>query len=151
MNRARRSAPRTIIMRRIGFLAILSLTLLLAACVPSKKEKDLDSRLLQYEQMIRWSQWDGAAGFIAPEYLEENPISNLDMERLRLFRVTNYTIRSAAPLGDGSEFAQVVQISMFNRNQAVERQIIDQQLWRWDEDTEVWMLHSGLPDVLQRY
>ena len=60
-------------MRRIGILAILSLTLLLAACVPSKKEKDLDSRLLQYEQMIRWSQWDGAAGYIAPEYLEENP------------------------------------------------------------------------------
>ena len=138
-------------MRRIGILALIALAALLAACIPSKKEKDLDSRLLQYEQMIRWSQWDGAAGFIAPEYLEENPITNLDMERLRLFRVTNYSIRSATPLGDGSEFTQVVQISMFNRNQAVERQIIDQQLWRWDEEREVWMLHSGLPDVLQRY
>ncbi len=138
-------------MRRIGLLALIALAALLAACIPSKKEKDLDSRLLQYEQMIRWSQWDGAASFIAPEYLEENPISNLDMERLRLFRVSNYTIRSASPLGDGSEFTQVVQISMFNRHQAVERQIIDQQLWRWDEETEAWMLHSGLPDVLQRY
>ena len=138
-------------MRRIGILALIALAALLAACIPSKKEKDLDSRLLQYEQMIRWSQWDGAASFIAPEYLEENPISNLDMERLRLFRVSNYTIRSASPLGDGSEFTQVVQISMFNRHQAVERQIIDQQLWRWDEETEAWMLHSGLPDVLQRY
>lgn len=137
--------------RRLGILGLLALAALLVACVPSKKEKDLDSRLLQYEQMVRWSQWDGAAGFIAPEYLEENPISNLDMERLRLFRVSGYTIRSAAPLGDGSEFTQVVQISMFNRHQAVERQIIDQQLWRWDEEAEIWMLHSGLPDVLQRY
>ncbi len=96
-------------MRRIGILALIALAALLAACIPSKKEKDLDSRLLQYEQMIRWSQWDGAASFIAPEYLEENPISNLDMERLRLFRVSNYTIRSASPLGDGSEFTHLVQ------------------------------------------
>lgn len=124
---------------------------LLAGCIPPKKEKDLDNRLRQYEQMVRWSQWDAAITYISPEYLEENPVTNLDMERLRLFRVTNYTIRSAAPLGDGNEFAQVVEIRMFNRNQATERAIIDQQLWRWDEDSELWMLHSGLPDVLQRY
>lgn len=124
---------------------------LLAGCIPPKKEKDLDNRLRQYEQMVRWSQWDAAITYVSPEYLEENPVTNLDMERLRLFRVTNYTIRSAAPLGDGNEFAQVVEIRMFNRNQATERAIIDQQLWRWDEDSELWMLHSGLPDVLQRY
>ena len=139
-------------MNRLARLAVLvTAALVLAACIPSKKEKDLDSRLLQYEQMIRWSQWDGAATFLSPEYLEENPITNLDMERLRLFRVTNYTIRSASPLGDGSEFAQVVEIRMFNRNQATEKVVIDQQLWRWEEDSEVWMLHSGLPNVLQRY
>ncbi len=132
-------------------LLLLALALLLGACVPPKKQKDLDSRLLQYEQMIRWSQWDGAASFLAPEYMEENPITNLDMERLRLFRVTNYTIRSATPLGDGDEFTQVVEIRMFNRNQATEKVIIDQQLWRYNQDAEVWMLHSGLPNVLQRY
>ena len=101
--------------------------------------------------MIRWSQWDAAATMISPEFLEENPITNLDMERLRLFRVTNYTLRSAAPLGDGNEFAQVVEIRMFNKTQAREKTIIDQQLWRFDEESEVWMNHSGLPDVLQRY
>jgi len=57
----------------------------LTACVPPKKQKDLDSRLLQYEQMVRWSQWDGAATFLSQDYLEENPVTNLDMERLRLF------------------------------------------------------------------
>ncbi len=139
-------------MNRLARLAVLVTTaLVLAACVPPKKQKDLDSRLLQYEQMVRWSQWDGAATFLSPEYLEENPITNLDMERLRLFRVTNYTIRSASPLGDGSEFTQVVEIRMFNRNQATEKVIIDQQLWRWEDDSEIWMLHSGLPNVLQRY
>lgn len=134
-----------------SILLLVLAAALLAGCIPPKKEKDLDNRLRQYEQMVRWSQWDAAISYVSPEYLEENPITNLDMERLRLFRVTNYTIRSAAPLGDGNEFAQVVEIRMFNRNQATERAIIDQQLWRWDEDSELWMLHSGLPDVLQRY
>ncbi len=138
-------------MIRIRLAVTLFLALLLVACVPPKKQKDLDSRLLQYEQMVRWSQWDGAATFIAPEYLEEHPITNLDMERLRLFRVTSYTVRSAAPLGDGNDFSQVVELRMFNRNQATEKVLIDQQLWRYDEETEVWWLHSGLPNVLQRY
>lgn len=139
--------------KRQGFLLLILLlaTLALAGCIPPKKQKDLDATLLKYEQMIRWSQWDAAATLISPEFLEENPISNLDMERLRLFRVTNYTLRSAAPIGDGNEFAQVVEISMFNKTQAREKTIIDQQVWRFDEETEVWMNHSGLPDVLQRY
>lgn len=135
----------------LSLLTALCLAMLLAACIPPKKQKDLDSRLLSYEQMVRWSQWDGAATFLAPEYLENNPITNLDMERLRLFRVTNYTTRSAMPLGEGNEYTQVVEIRMFNRNQATERVVVDQQLWRYDEDAEVWMLHSGLPNVLQRY
>ena len=55
----------------IGLLVLLATVL--SACVPPKKERDLDTRLQQYESVIRWSQWDGAAGFLAPEYLEENP------------------------------------------------------------------------------
>jgi hypothetical protein len=127
------------------------MALALSACIPPKKEKDLDNRLLQYEQMVRWSQWDGAATALSQKYLEENPVTNLDMERLRLFRVTSYTIRSATPLGDGNEFTQMVEIRMFNRTQATEKVVIDQQLWRYDEETEIWWLESGLPNVLQRY
>ena len=134
-----------------AFLVGVLIATLLAACVPPKKEKGLDERLKQYESMIRWSQWDAAATYLAPEYLEENPVTNLDMERLRLFRVTNYTVRSASPVGDGSEFAQVVELRMFNRNQATERVVMDSQLWRWDEEMEQWLLHSGLPDVTKRY
>lgn len=132
-------------------LTALTLALLLSACIPPKKDKDLDSRLLAYEQMVRWSEWDAAAGFLSPTYLEEHPITNLDIERLRLFHVTTYTIRSATPLGDGNEFLQVVEIRMFNRHQATEKVITDQQLWRYDEATEIWWLESGLPNVLQRY
>ena len=115
------------------------------------EEKDLSETLLQYETIVRWAQWDAAADFIAPEYLEENPISRLDLDRLRLFRVTKYTIRSAIPVDDGNGLVQVVEIRMFNKNQARERAIIDEQIWKYNEETGRWQMHSGLPDPTKKY
>lgn len=129
-------------MKRVG----LVLMILLAGCVPSGMEKSRAEAFKQYESLIRWSQWDAAANFLAPEYLQENPITQLQMDRLRLFRVTNYTLRSANIYDEGMAAQQVVQISMFNNNQAVERTLIDTQEWRYDPERKRWFLHSGLPD-----
>jgi hypothetical protein len=40
---------------------------------------------------------------------------------------------------------------MFNNRQSVERTIIDEQEWRYNELTKRWQLHSGLPDPTKRY
>ena len=129
-------------------VAMACIVLLFSACASqNQKSKSLDLTLQQYEQIIRWSQWDGAVDFLAPEYMENNPISRLDMDRLRLFRVTQYTARSSVPFDDGNSIRQVVEIRMFNRNRAVEKTVIDQQVWRYDEERQRWLLHSGLPDV----
>lgn len=132
-------------------ILIVSLSTLIAGCPKTREEKDLSETLLQYETIVRWAQWDAAADFIAPEYLEENPISRLDLDRLRLFRVTKYTIRSAIPVDDGNGLVQVVEIRMFNKNQARERAIIDEQIWKYNEETGRWQMHSGLPDPTKKY
>ena len=116
-------------------------------CATSKQSTSLDETLKQYEVVIRWSQWDGAVDFLDSGYLERNPISRLDMDRLRLFRVTQYTIRSATPFDQGMGLMQVVEIKLFNKNRAVERSLIDQQEWRYNAERERWFLNSGLPDV----
>lgn len=128
----------------------LGLVTLLTACPQTKEQKGLTDTLQQYETIIRWAQWDAAADFIAPEYLRDNPISRLDLDRLRLFKVTQYLVRSSAPVGDGTEMLQTVEIRMFNKNQAKERTIIDNQRWVYNELNERWQLHSGLPDPTQR-
>jgi len=46
---------------------------------------------------------------------------------------------------------QVVEIKMFNSHQGLERTIIDEQEWRYDEERKRWLLHSGLPDPTNRY
>jgi hypothetical protein len=85
------------------------------------------------------------------EYQQEHPITRLDLDRLRLFRVTQYMVRSSAPIDEGKGLIQVVEIRMFNKNQAVERSIIDEQYWKYNEETERWKLHSGLPDPTQNH
>lgn len=135
------------------FLRLLMVNLLVAfglsACIPSQLEKSRSEAFRQYEIIVRWSQWDAAADFISPEFLAENPISRLEMDRLRLFKVSQYTIRSVNVLDEGMTATQVVEIRMFNSTQGTERSIIDEQLWRFDESSERWRLHSPLPDPTQ--
>lgn len=136
------------ILRSILFLGLAAL---LSGCPQTKQEKGLSETLQQYETIIRWAQWDAATDFVSPEYLKDNPISRLDLDRLRLFKVTQYNVRSSAPINDGMGLIQVVEIRVFNKNQARERSIIDEQLWEYNETTERWQLHTGLPDPTKKY
>ena len=130
-------------------LVILGLAALLTACPKTKEASDLSDTLLQYDTIIRWAQWDAAVDFLAPEYLEENPVTRLDLDRLRLFKVTQYTVRSAVPVDEGDGLLQEVEIKMFNKNQARERSVLDEQYWKYNKERERWFLHTGLPDPTQ--
>lgn len=133
-------------------ISLFTLALLvIASCTSNPVEKSRSEAFKQYETIIRWSQWDAAADFISPEYQVEHPITRLEMDRLRLFRVTSYTLRSTGVFDEGMTARQTVEIKMFNTQQAVERTIIDEQEWRYDEKRERWLLHSGLPDPTKRY
>lgn len=123
---------------------------LLLGCPQSKEDRDLETTLQQYETIVRWSQWDAAANFISAEYQQEHPITRLQMDRLRLFRVTQYLLRSSLPVDDGMGVRQVVELHIFNKAQARERIIIDEQYWKYNEERKRWLLHSGLPDPTQR-
>ena len=131
-------------------ILMLGLATLLTACPQTKQEQGLSETLQQYETIIRWAQWDAATDFVSPEYLKEHPISRLDLERLRLFKVTQYVVRSAAPVDGGMGLVQTVEIRMFNNHQARERSVIDNQYWKYNELTKRWQLHSGLPDPTRK-
>ena len=137
-------------MSRLGIMTLLCL-LALAACMPTQVEESRSEAFKQYETIIRWSQWDAAADFISLEYQEEHPITRLEMDRLRLFRVTSYTLRSTGVFDEGMTARQTVEIKMFNSQQAVERTVIDEQGWRYNEERKRWLLHSGLPDPTKRH
>ena len=130
-------------------LVMLGMAVLLSGCPQTKEDKTLTETLQQYETIIRWAQWDAAVDFVSMEYQLENPISRLDLDRLRLFRVTQYVVRSSTPVDEGNGLVQVVEIRMFNKNQARERTIINEQYWKYNAEIENWKMHSGLPDPTQ--
>ena len=131
-------------------IILIGLAGLLLGCPQTREDKDLSETLKQYETIIRWAQWDAAVNFVSLEYQEEHPITRLEMDRLRLFRVTQYILRSSTPVDGGMGLTQIVELHIFNKNQAIERTIIDNQYWKYDEARKRWLLHSGLPDPTQR-
>jgi hypothetical protein len=141
-------AKRNFSQHTLAFATMLC-AVVIAACTGNQIDQSCGEAFKQYETIVRWSQWDAAADFIAPEYLAENPISRLEMDRLRLFRVTSYTVRSTGVYDEGMTAQQVVEIRMFNKNRGIEKTILDQQEWRYNEASKRWLLHSGLPDPTQ--
>jgi hypothetical protein len=135
---------------REGILLSLAL-IMLAACSSNPESKKRGEAFKQYETIVRWSQWDAAADFISPEYQKDHPITRLELDRLRLFKVSAYTVRSTGIFDEGNTARQTVEIKMFNKTQSVERTIIDEQEWRFNEESDRWQLHSGLPDPTKRY
>lgn len=120
--------------------------LMLAACGGDRTSRERQEALDGWEHRVRWSVYDSLVDFIHPEWLEENPISELDLERLHQFRITEYRVRAVLAHPDGEGLDRRTRIRMVNIHTQRERVIDHTEVWRYDEDLKRWLLHSGLPD-----
>ncbi|MDT8408883.1 MAG: hypothetical protein RQ741_04730 [Wenzhouxiangellaceae bacterium] len=137
-------------MKRV-FLMIAAALVLSACSLPQKQQDQRRTETLdRFEAVLRWNEFDAVTDFMHPDWLEENPVTQLDVDRLHQFRVTQYTLRQVVAEEDGSGIDRLVQLRMYHIHSARERVIEYLEAWRWDEERERWMLHSGLPDVTQR-
>ena len=126
--------------------ALLSLVLLAGCGAMSDRDRLRTETIQRYEATVRWNQFDAMVDFMHPDWLEENPVSSLDIDRLHQFRVSQYSVRQVMSVPeDGVD--RLVQLRIYNKHTARERVVDYVEAWRWDEERERWMLHSGLPDV----
>lgn len=126
--------------------ALLSLVFLAGCGAISDRDRLRTETIQRYEATVRWNQFDALVDFMHPEWLEENPVSSLDIDRLHQFRVSQYSVRQVMSVPeDGVD--RLVQLRIYNKHTARERVVDYVEAWRWDEERERWMLHSGLPDV----
>jgi len=123
------------------------LCLLLLGCPMNDKSKKQDETLNNFQTMLRFSEYGGLLNFIDSDYLEENPITSLEMNRLRQYKVSSYDVRSVVADDDEQGFRQVVELKLFNLRTARERTVLYYQNWKWHDPPGVWRLHSGLPDL----
>lgn len=125
--------------------------LLLAACASDKPSGDaLETTLDSYESTLRFGgDLTQAIGFIDPEWLAKNPISELEIERLRQVQVTGYVPGGVQTI-DETHVAQVVRMEVVNIHTQQARSIVHRQEWRYDDPSKRWWLTNGLPDITPR-
>lgn len=130
----------------LACLVLLGLT----ACsgVPSKMNPR-DAVLVEYGAALRWSEFDRALAFVDPETRLNQPMSDLERERLKQIQITGYEVKHRESGADGS-ITQRVEIRLISKNTQIERVVIDQQTWRWDPVGKRFWLTSGLPDFSAR-
>lgn len=129
-----------------ALIVILTL-LILAGCASNNKlTRERQEAMDAWEQRVRWSAYQTLVDFIHPDYLAENPVSQLDVDRLEQFRTSEYRLRQVMLEPEGSGVERLVRIRLHHLHTARERVIDHREVWRYDEEREAWLLHSGLPD-----
>ena len=131
---------------------LLGCLLALAGCTSMNHQTEsraLELTLVAYANAIRWGDIQQALPFVDPETVKAHPLSELDLQRYKQVRFVSYIEQAPVPLGP-HEVKQVVKIALLNVNTQAEREIIDNQIWRYDEATKHWHIVSGLPDITQR-
>ncbi|MGY6588725.1 MAG: hypothetical protein ACXIUB_10635 [Wenzhouxiangella sp.] len=125
---------------------ILLCLFLVVACGTSSSARERQEAMDRWERLVRWDQFDNLVDFMHPDYLAENPVTNLDIDRLNQFRVTEYRVRQVLVSPDSNEVQRLARIRLYHVHSGRERVVDYREVWRLDEDLGVWLLHSGLPD-----
>jgi len=136
-------------MQTLTRATIIILILAISACANPKRDKSFEVSIKNMEKLIRWSEFEGAMNMIDPEYLAKNPITQLDVERLKQFRVTGYTVTQHEMNAENTLYRQQVLLQMYNTHNPVERSTRWNQEWRYNAETNRWTMFSGLPDLNQ--
>lgn len=131
----------------IYWLCVACLFSVVACGTVKTKQVKRDEVFDSFRATLRFNEFNGITGFIAAEYLEENPITRLETNRLKQFRVSSYEVLSVVSSEDGNTVTKAVQIGMVHQRTASERQVRYIENWKWDEAIGNWRLHSGLPNV----
>ncbi|QOC23282.1 hypothetical protein IC757_03785 [Wenzhouxiangella sp. AB-CW3] len=130
-------------------ITLVMLTLLLAACGSSQRHDDRQQAMDRWEALIRWSEYEALVDMIHPEWLTDNPIHPVELDRLEQFRVTEYRVRQVLVDHEGEGLERHARIRMYHIRSAQERVVDHIEVWRFDDDLNRWLLHSGLPDPSQ--
>lgn len=127
-----------------AFFALLLALLLLPGCKTMElreKTEILTGILRKYETTIRWSYLRRAYGFMPPDAVRKAKIP----PGLDNIKVTGYEIMDPlTPTGENG-FTQTVLIQYVKKDRQQQKNLMDRQLWEFDEDARRWYLISGVP------
>ncbi len=124
---------------------LLFLVVVLAGCQSlqeKRMQRSLENTLRQYEASVRWGYLEQIYDFLQPELAKNAVIP----DNLSNIRVTGYErIRRPSNI-DEHNITQTVVIRYVYQDRQVEKQIIDRQLWEFNEEAETWSRANPIPE-----
>lgn len=104
----------------------------------------LRDQSVNYGRMIRWAQFDKAAGYIRAQ---DGSSVSVDAASLAEIRVTSYKIEHSEFSPDRTEAIVDASIDYYDQRRNVINTIKDRQRWWYDEASKRWYLDGRLPDL----
>lgn len=129
-------------------IVLLLMSLLQACGGRMSKKRVLDNTLYQYAKVMRWADFDQAVAFISTDAEAKAIPTDLELKRLKQFGVSSYVPNPILPGPDENSIIQTVQLKLYNIHTKREKDVIDRQVWTYDEDKHRWFLTSGLPTLV---
>ena len=128
-----------------ALFALLACALLLPGCASTGKGEALQRAQYAWSAAIRWGDFEGAWNLVDPEYREQHPLTDLELERYGHIQVSHY--RELGSRGEGpDQVLREIDIGVVNRHTMAERGLRYRESWRWDEESRSWWITTGLPD-----
>lgn len=133
-------------MRRTLWMLAAGLALLLVGCGGGGQKNALLAAQNAYSGAIRWGEFESAWARVDPDYREQHPLTELDLERYAQVQISHYRELDSAVLPDGSP-ARLIEIGVVNKHTQAERTVRYREEWRWDTEKKTWWVRQGLPDL----
>ncbi len=115
---------------------------LLLGCMSERVRQDaLQPVLYRYGQMVRWGQMPAAYGMVKPDPASPTKVQ----EGLSHYRVTAYDVVSAPVQLSEERVGQTAEIRYVEVDRQVEKSLVDQQIWEWDEELDTWLRVNPIP------
>lgn len=99
-------------------------------------------RMDSYKRSILWSDFETASLFIKPQ----TPNAQLFNPDYKQIKVTDYNVKNIKIIGDLEIVKQMVEIRYYRLSNMIEKATTDVQTWKWEPESKLWYLASGLPN-----
>lgn len=128
---------------RLTIIAVVwfAIAVLFSACAHDYQLMKMDEQVSAYGAAIRWNLFKKALGYQA-EPTGKSP----DWKTLQELKVTEYRVVSRDTFPSGKVLMQTAEIRYIPAGSVVEKALIDNQRWHFDEDSERWVIETGLPN-----
>lgn len=113
----------------------------LSGCVYDSAGASRSTALSGYQSAIRWNHFDQAMAF-------QNGVTRPPRATDRMrnsIRVTRYDVLEQREDRGGQSLHQTVRIRYHHLGESTDRDIIDEQDWRFDENLGRWVIDTPLP------